>query len=54
MNIEILRNQFGFVQITLPAMTGREFKRFMDSLDRARYPEQNASASDFTKSEVNA
>ncbi|HEQ3599491.1 hypothetical protein [Vibrio parahaemolyticus] len=50
MNIEILRNQYGFVQITLPAMTGREFKYFMDSLDNARYPEENAR--DFHQQEV--
>ncbi len=37
MNVEMIRQQFGKVQIKLPAMTGREFKYFIESLDFARY-----------------
>lgn len=37
MNVEIIRKNFGKVQIKLPAMTGREFRYFIEALDFARY-----------------
>jgi hypothetical protein len=39
MNIEMIIRNFGKVQIKLPAMTGKEFRYFIDSLDFARYGE---------------
>ena len=39
MNIESIRRNYGLNQITLHAMTGREFKYFLESLDFARYEE---------------
>lgn len=41
MNVEMIRNNFGKVQIKLKAMTGREFRYLMDSLDFARYEGAN-------------
>lgn len=37
MNIAMLRQLYGKKQITIHAMTGREFRYFIESLDWARY-----------------
>lgn len=37
MNIVMLRQLYGKKQITIHAMTGREFRYFIESLDWARY-----------------
>jgi hypothetical protein len=37
MNVSIIRAHYGIIQIKLPAMTGREFRYLMDSLDFERY-----------------
>lgn len=36
MNVEMIRQQYGKVQIKLHAMSGRDFKHFIDSLTVAR------------------
>lgn len=41
MNAQIIRQNYGLNQITLHAMTGREFHRLVESLDAARYPSES-------------
>lgn len=41
MNVEMIRQNYGVKQITLNAMSGKDFSRLINSLDSARYPERN-------------
>lgn len=44
MYVEMIRQNYGKTQIKLPAMSGREFRDLIESLDSARYPELQGGA----------
>ena len=52
MNVEMIRQNYGKAQIKLPAMSGREFRDLIESLDFARYPDVDMTVSGQNNSEM--